>query len=128
MPAGHRGTKQISCRSYPRSARLGGARDFKRVFARPVKSADAYFTVLASVVRPGSARLGLAISKRQVRRAVDRNRLKRLARETFRRRRLGLPAADFIVMAQAAALGIENRRLIDSLERHLDHISDKLSG
>lgn len=44
----------------------------------------------------GRARLGLIVGKRVVRRAVDRNRAKRLIRESFRQRE-GLPAMDIVV-------------------------------
>lgn len=92
-----------------------------------MKSADAYFTVLASPPRRGPARLGLAIAKKQARRAVDRNRLKRIARETFRRHRAQLPDVDLVILARAAALGVENPRLITSLERHFVRIGQTIS-
>lgn len=49
------------------------------------------------------ARLGLAVSRKVAARAVARNRLKRLARETFRNQRSTLPAVDIVLMARRAA-------------------------
>jgi ribonuclease P protein component len=88
------------------------------VFARPRRSADAYFTVLAQGGSGRPARLGLAVSRKQVRRAVDRSRLKRLAREVFRLKRAALRGTDFVVMARGAAVRADNAKLQASLERH----------
>jgi ribonuclease P protein component len=44
-----------------------------------------------------SARLGLIIGKRQAKRAVDRNRIKRILRETFRTHYDVLPPFDIVV-------------------------------
>jgi ribonuclease P protein component len=44
-----------------------------------------------------SARLGLVVAKKLARFAVQRNLLKRLARETFRQMRCGLPAYDLVL-------------------------------
>ena len=92
------------------------------MFARPLRSSDRYFTVLA---RPGSCdnpRLGLAISKRIDKRASARNRLKRLSREVFRCQK-ELPALDFVVLARRDAPGAGNEILRDSLQRHFDRIA-----
>jgi ribonuclease P protein component len=43
------------------------------------------------------ARLGLIVAKRLARRAVQRNLLKRIAREAFRLARPGLPAHDLVL-------------------------------
>lgn len=63
-------------------------------------------------------RLGLAISKKHAKRAVDRNRLKRIVRESFRQHQATLPAMDFVVMAKGGAQKLSNTELFDSLERH----------
>lgn len=68
------------------------------------------------------ARLGLAISKKQARRAVDRNRLKRLVRDSFRRHREALPDVDIVVMARRDAVDVDNRKLQESLSRHFARI------
>jgi ribonuclease P protein component len=43
------------------------------------------------------SRLGIVVGKRVARRAVDRNLLKRLVRETFRRQQQELAGFDFLV-------------------------------
>ena len=47
--------------------------------------------------RQNHARLGIAISKKQVKHAVKRNRIKRIVRETFRRDCLKLPNKDYMI-------------------------------
>lgn len=63
-------------------------------------------------------RLGLAISRKAARRATARNRLKRLAREAFRRNQQALTGLDVIVMARPGADKLDNLELRTSLERH----------
>ncbi|MBM4143341.1 MAG: ribonuclease P protein component [Lentisphaerae bacterium] len=54
---------------------------------------------------PGGARLGVVAAKRVFRRAVDRNRAKRLLREAFRLNRNALRRdVDVVLLARAAIL------------------------
>ncbi|MFM8331636.1 MAG: ribonuclease P protein component [Candidatus Methylumidiphilus sp.] len=103
---------------FPREHRLGKPADFQYVFDHAQKSADAYLTVLARTSDRGFARLGLAIAKKSIRRANARNRIKRLARESFRLRHSALGSVDFVVMARAQALRADNQILLDALEKH----------
>jgi ribonuclease P protein component len=64
----------------------------------------------------GHARLGLAISKRVSKRAVERNRIKRLLRESFRRARHQLPPMDLLVMAREQAAGLCGPELLAEIE------------
>lgn len=98
--------------------RLRRSGDFERVFARGRRSADAYFTVVSRRTPSDSARLGLAISRRCAQRAVARNRIKRLVRESFRAERRRLPALDLVVMCRRAAAGADNATLRRSLADH----------
>jgi ribonuclease P protein component len=103
---------------FPREYRLGTPADFKYVFENAQKSADAYLTVLARPTDRGYARLGLAIAKKSIRKAVDRNRIKRLARESFRLRQAGLGGVDFVVMARPPARQADRETLRRALEKH----------
>jgi ribonuclease P protein component len=91
------------------------------VFAKADRSSDRFFTVLARLNELSQARLGLAIAKKIAARAVDRNRLRRLARESFRQ--LELASLDYVVMARKDAVSAPNPSLRSSLERHFARLS-----
>lgn len=76
------------------------------------------FTVLYRQNGRRQARLGLAISSKQCRGAVRRNRLKRLVRESFRMHQSELRGLDVVVMNRAPASRASNKALFDSLHRH----------
>lgn len=76
--------------------------------------------LLTLVVMPATgpeARLGLAISARAVPKAIGRNRIKRLARESFRGLRAQLPAADLVLQARSGAGKADRAELRATLER-----------
>lgn len=103
---------------FPETARLRSAREFRRVFERGRRRADDCFTVIAAPGEHCRARLGLAIAKRRVPRAVDRNRIKRIVRESFRRHAAGLPAVDIVILARSGLAHRDNSRLFASLDGH----------
>lgn len=63
------------------------------------------------------------MSRRVAKRAVDRNRLKRMARETFRM--LDLASLDFVVIAKAGAARASSPDLRSSLEHHFLRLHNK---
>ena len=103
---------------FPRRARLTGRNAFAHVFAQPVKSSDRYFTVLARPNPLGYPRLGLAISRKVAKSAAARNRLKRIARESFRHHQLWLGGLDCVVMGRAGLTEPDNAVLFAALQRH----------
>lgn len=59
----------------------------------------------------------MAVGLRSVGGAVERNRVRRLIRESFRLRRHELPGVDVFVMARAGARTATNAEIFASLER-----------
>ncbi len=108
--------------SFPRKNRLLKAADFSRVFRQPKKSADECFTILWRKNDLDYARLGLAISKKNVRRAVDRNRLKRLIRESFRHKISRLPSVDIVIMSRRQIADRSNQAIFSSLNKHWEKL------
>ncbi len=124
LTSGHRLIGGTAPQRFPRARRLTRPAEFGRVFNRSQRSSDQYFTVLANDNDGQDPRLGLAISKRAAKKAVQRNRLKRLVREVFRRQK-DLPAKDFVVMAGSAAKTASNSQLRASLDRHFRRLADR---
>ncbi len=112
---------------FKRTSRLLNAADYQNVFEQPLRAVDKYFTVLAKANQTNESRLGLAISKKNARRAVDRNRIKRIARENFRIHQGELAGLDFVVMAKFAAVQAENKILMSSLLRHMKTLNREFS-
>jgi len=103
---------------FPRSNRLTQAADFDRVFKQARRSSDRFFTVLYCRNDLGYPRLGLAIAKKRVRRAVARNRLKRIIRASFRHAKNQLLGVDIVIMARDQAEPATNGDLFTSLDKH----------
>jgi ribonuclease P protein component len=103
---------------FGRHSRLLTAKDYARVFENPVRSSDNCFTVLARKREAGAARLGLAVSKKNAKLAIERNRIKRLTRESFRVHKSELEGLDIVVMNRRQTAQQDNRTLTQSLSRH----------
>ncbi|QBS12321.1 ribonuclease P protein component [Legionella geestiana] len=95
--------------TFGKSRRLLIKRDFDTVFADAKKLVNSEFVVLYRENMLGRARLGMAISKKMLARAHERNRIKRLVREAFRE--ASLPPIDLIFLARSGLGVVENRAI-----------------
>lgn len=118
----------ISEGAFPRAFRLLKPDDYRRVFSDNRRSADRYFLLLARPNGLDHGRLGLAISKKKTRRAVDRNRLKRLVRESFRTHRNQLAGLDIVVINRTGRLLVDNQVYFDSLASHWRRLSERCAN
>lgn len=82
------------------------------------KLGDSCFLVLTRPNGLTTARLGLSVSARTVGNAVNRNRIKRVIRESFRAHCATLPALDIVINTRAGARQADNALLRDRLSQH----------
>ncbi len=105
--------------SFSRSLRLLSSSQFKNVFANTAfKASSRHLLLLASVNTQTHARIGFILAKKQLKRAVDRNRVKRVVRESFRYIHCDLDSLDVVVLARSNLQTLDNqqlRQLIDEL-------------
>ncbi|TGN39475.1 ribonuclease P protein component [Marinobacter confluentis] len=102
--------------SFPKSSRLLTPRDYARVFDDvQIRVPHRNFLILATSNSQGRARIGLVFSKKNLKHAVQRNRVKRRVRETFRLR-TDFPALDIVVLGRRGLADIENSVLNELLD------------
>ncbi|ENY72382.1 ribonuclease P protein component [Aeromonas diversa] len=114
--------------TFPRELRLLTPDHFKRVFAEPVRAASPQLTLLAVPNSLDHPRLGLAVPKKALKRAVWRNRVKRVVRESFRLKQHQLPAIDIVVIAKAGVREMDNEELFKLLEKLWRTLSRRCNG
>jgi len=85
-------------------ARLTAAPAFELLLRSRRSARSKRFLVQATLNGKQFARLGIIVGKRVARRAVDRNLLKRLVRESFRQRQRELAGFDLLVRPRRALL------------------------
>ncbi len=109
---------------FRRAAKLVKPAEFKEVFRKSEASTDALFRILWRIGGRSGSRLGMAVSRKVERRAVGRNRIKRIVRESFRhwRAATSAPPCDIVVLPRQAAAEAGNAELRRSLERHWQRI------
>lgn len=107
-------------KKFNKSKRLLKKIDYDLVFSQSKKLTTPEFIVLYCNNNIGHARLGLAIAKKSVPKAHDRNRLKRLLRESFRTK--ALDPIDIVVLAKRGVEKIQNSTILLNLNKVWDKL------
>ena|SRR3990167_7211479 len=68
---------------------------------QPKKITNKYFLILFKRQQLSYARLGIIVGKKYVKRAVDRNQIKRIVRESFRQHQEKLKNLDIVVIVRS---------------------------
>jgi ribonuclease P protein component len=96
--------------------RLINSGEFKQIFAIGERANGKAFTILYRFNGLNHPRLGMAIPRKHFPGTVDRNRIKRLIRESFRRWQQMLGGRDLVVLSKPGVNRRSNSDLLRSLE------------
>jgi len=98
----------------PKNSRLLTKADYNTVFSKSVKVSNSLFLILIHKTSNPYSRLGLVISKKVDKRAVQRNRIKRIIRESFRNTDFEVHC-DYAVLARGNISSLSNKEIFDSI-------------
>lgn len=117
----------MSQHSFTKACRLLTAKDYSHVFGKPdIRLGSPCLLILA---KPSSttSRLGLVVAKKQIRLANRRNRVKRLARESFRHQTFKKPV-EVVVLVRHGANDMDNKQLLSLLNKQWQRLNKKLAA
>ncbi|QCI18587.1 ribonuclease P protein component [Buchnera aphidicola] len=101
---------------FKKKSRLLKSINFKYVFKKYYIQKKVEIVVLGRPNLLGYPRLGISISRKNIKYAYKRNIIKRLIRETFRLLQHKLISMDFIVIAKKNIIFLSNKNIINILE------------
>ena len=114
---------------FGKQLRLLTSSDFQGVFDdAPFRASHKNFLILArpsAIAESASPRLGLVIAKKNIRLAVQRNRMKRVIRETFRAQQIELAGIDVIVLARRGMDQLDSEQLAKQLNQQWSRVRKK---
>ena len=103
--------------SFGRELRLLTPSHYSRIFNEPARAATPFFTLLAKPNDQEKPRLGLTVAKKRVKKACQRNRIKRLARESFRLNQHSIDNIDIVLMVKSGIDEQSNEELTKQLTK-----------
>ncbi|MDB3994012.1 ribonuclease P protein component [Gammaproteobacteria bacterium] len=114
---------------FPKDSRLLTSSHFKAVFdSAQYKISCRHFLMLAIDNKVERGRLGMVIAKKHVSKAIHRNRLKRLIRNSFRNTARNLPGLDVVVLARKNASELDSLSLANKLNVLWGDLQAKAAG
>ena len=90
---------------------------FEYVFSNAIPSVSPQLTLLARFNTSNNPRIGITLAKKRVKHAHDRNRLKRIIRESFRLQRHSFPNIDIVVVGKSGLDKLSNQELFFLLSK-----------
>lgn len=121
-----------STTTFTKAKRLLNAKDYSQVFdGAEARVSHKHLLLLARTNSGPENRLGLVIAKKNVRLAVQRNRIKRIVREFFRTTPVDETSLDVVLLARRGMDQLDNAELTSILQRQwqkLEHHASRLNS
>lgn len=101
---------------FTRDHRLLTSSDYRRVFDDAEYKVSCRYILMLAIRHKSLSRLGVVVSKKNISKAVQRNRVKRLVRESFRRTKSQIPNLDVVVLIRRGIEGLPNVIISSKME------------
>ncbi|MEI4269792.1 MAG: ribonuclease P protein component [Candidatus Dasytiphilus stammeri] len=101
---------------FPKKLRLDNDKKFRDVFRNSKSIFITDITILYRTNFLEYPRVGICISKKVIKRAHERNRIKRLIRESFRLHQNYLRSIDFIIIIKKSLINKNNHSILNILK------------
>jgi len=113
---------------FPRRHRFDAPGSFGALLRGARKARGELAVVHAGIGRPGASRLGIALTRRLVPLATDRNYVKRLVREAFRRHRVKTAGIDCVVTLRGKWRSSDARPFATEIRALFDQVAARPAG
>lgn len=103
---------------FPKSRRLLTSSDFSSVFeGTEFRCGSKDLLLLVRSNQLDYPRVGFVLAKKHIKLAVQRNRIKRIVRESFRLQQTKFDAYDYVVMARPSAIDLSDQQLRQAIDQ-----------
>ena len=111
---------------FPKTRRLLTAAEFDRVFKQARwRASSRSMLLLATPNKVDHDRIGFVIAKKNVRSAVQRNRIKRVIREVFRIHSGLSYSSDIVVIARKGLDQLDNQEICDTFAKLVTQLQNR---
>ena len=97
--------------------KIRNAQQYQAVFSARKNLHSSYYTLYFQKNTLEHPRLGIIASKKNIRLAVERNRIRRIVRETFRQSKIAPNGIDIVIVVKREAKGVNRKELRECLEQ-----------
>jgi len=102
---------------FSKSLRLLNSDDYQQVFdSASFRISHQHLLLLACHNDRSIPRLGLVVAKKHLRLSVDRNRIKRLSRESFRINQEQLKGFDLVILSRPGLGKLTNKEIVEIID------------
>jgi ribonuclease P protein component len=106
---------KISC--FPRDYRLVSKAEYQSLFDKSEKANQRHLLALYKVNAMAHARVGIIVGKRVAKKAVTRNTIKRIVRESFRANQPNLKGLDIVIIARQQCDKLNKLQLREGIDK-----------
>lgn len=113
--------------AFAKTSRLLTRSEYSQVFNKNTSLVSSYFLILTRYSPLSKGRLGLVIARKRLKKAIMRNTVKRILRESFRLHQHNLCNKDIVVMVRKPLNGINKKLLRKDIDDLWQHLAKKIS-